>query len=214
MKRHGQVVLSGVLAAACIALTFGHSSLLIPPSRNAVDRVLPPWRGGSHGDGTFGPDAWGCNCINATTSLGQVPCDVGQSCFWFSNGCSIGCPTCDGGAGSHGGANPNTQDRCGSGAKATINDPKLRTFNRDAEAGSAADICTSRHFSTMPCHAIGLPRLPSSLRSGRSSSMRTSWSDVTTIAIYNRTPYCPMHPPSHHPSPTPPLTHSPSTHCM
>ena len=33
------------------------------------------------GDGTFGPDGWGCNCINATID-GQVPCDVGQSCFW------------------------------------------------------------------------------------------------------------------------------------
>lgn len=120
-------------------MAFGHSSLLIPPSRNSIDRLLGPWKGGSMGDGKFGPDGWGCNCINATTD-GQVPCDVGQSCFWFSNGCSIGCAECDGGAAPHPGANPNTVDRCNSGAVATINDPKYRTYNREAIAGSAADI--------------------------------------------------------------------------
>ena len=41
-----------------------------------------------------------------------------------SNGCSIGCAECDGGAAPHPGANPNTVDRCNSGAVATINDPK------------------------------------------------------------------------------------------
>lgn len=115
-----------------------HSSLLVPPSRNAVDRSLPSWSNGSWGDGAFGPDSWGCNCINATAGGGQVRCDVGQSCFYFSNGCGIGCPKCDGGA--QFGANPNTVDRCGSGAVSTINDPKFRTYNRDAPAGSAADI--------------------------------------------------------------------------
>jgi len=114
--------------------------LLFPPSRNAIDKTLPPWSNGSFGDGAFGPDDFGCNCVNATRGGGEVPCQVGQSCFWFSNGCSIGCATCDGGAAPHGGANPNTVDRCGSGAKATINDPKLRTFNREAAAGSPADI--------------------------------------------------------------------------
>ena len=40
---------------------------------------------------------------------------------------------------SQGGANPNGKDRCGNGMKATINDPKYRTLNRNATAGSAAD---------------------------------------------------------------------------
>ena len=62
--------------ALCYAALFGgaagHSSLLVPPSRNAVDKALPPWRNGSFGPGAFGDDAWGCNCVNATTG-GQVP---------------------------------------------------------------------------------------------------------------------------------------------
>ena len=122
---------------AALPAARAHSSLLFPPSRNAVDRSLAPWRGGSHGDGKFGPDDWGCNCVNGTSS-GPTACDAGQSCFWFSNGCSIGCAACDGGNAS--GTNPNTRDRCSSGAKATINAPELRTYNRDAPAGSAADI--------------------------------------------------------------------------
>merc|ERR1712066_332028 len=52
-------------------------------------------------------------------------------------GCTIGCKECDGG--DKGSANPNKQDRCGSGMKATINDPKQRTVNREAAAGSEAD---------------------------------------------------------------------------
>ena len=29
---------------------------------------------------------WGCNCTNGT-----APCMIGQTCLWFSEGCSIGC---------------------------------------------------------------------------------------------------------------------------
>jgi hypothetical protein len=114
----------------------GHSSLLIPPARNAVDRDLSPWSNGSFGHGRFGDDSWGCNCINATVE-GLVPCEVGQSCFWFSNGCSIGCEKCDGGNSS--GTNPNTRDRCDSGAKATLN-PELRTYNKHTVPGSVEDV--------------------------------------------------------------------------
>lgn len=118
------------------AVVEGHSSLLIPPARNAVDRDLLPWVNGSFGHGKFGDDSWGCNCVNATTG-GPVACEVGQSCFWFSNGCSIGCDKCDGGNSS--GTNPNTRDRCGSGAKATLN-PDLRTYNKHTVPGSAEDV--------------------------------------------------------------------------
>lgn len=102
-----------------------------------------------------GTDGWGCNCANGTQ-----PCDVGQSCLWFSDGCSIGCEACDGTnpvphhctahsrCGNAGlGGNPNTRDRCNSGLNATgdraqcqsetdvtlcclVCDPALRTYNQ------------------------------------------------------------------------------------
>jgi hypothetical protein len=55
--------------------------------------------------------------------------------MWFSQGATIGCGRPDGGP-----SNPNARDRCGSGTKATINDPALRTVNVRAAAGSAADV--------------------------------------------------------------------------
>ena len=38
-----------------------------------------------------------CSCSNGTEA-----CDVGQSCFWFSSGCTIGCEKCDGNGGRPG----------------------------------------------------------------------------------------------------------------
>ena len=55
----------------------------------------------------------------------------------MSVGCTIGCEECDGGAA--GVTNPGNKDRCNSGAKATLNDPLLRTMNRQAVAGSPED---------------------------------------------------------------------------
>ena len=60
---------------------------------------------------------------------------MGQSCLWFSDGCSIGCKKCDGQGG-----NPNTRDRCNSGKNATICDPRLRTYNQDAPCNTDADV--------------------------------------------------------------------------
>ena len=134
-----------LLAAAGVA----HMSLVVPgPARNAVDRALANWSHGKwypywahcddphpdsqHPSGCIPPgtDGWGCNCANGTEA-----CDVGQSCLWFSDGCSIGCAQCDGLAG-----NPNTEDRCGAGMNATVCDPALRTYNQDAPCNTAADI--------------------------------------------------------------------------
>lgn len=64
----------------------------------------------------------------------------GQACFWFSNGCSIGCEECDGttrGPGVH--SNKTDFDICGKRYNATVCDPKLRTVNTDAECGSDKD---------------------------------------------------------------------------
>ena len=105
-----------------------HSSLLFPPSRNSIDKLLAPWANGSFGHDQY-PDGWGCDCVNGT-----APCEVGQSCYWFSQGCTIGCARC-----VDVGANPNTEDLCNSSTPATVNAPEHRTFNRDVEAGSEED---------------------------------------------------------------------------
>merc|ERR1712166_72097 len=92
-------------------LALAHMSLILPPSRNAIDRKLPLWSDGkwwpyqpncTHPNPKWNPqipsgcvpsgtDGWGCNCANSTHK-----CDVGQSCLWFNDGCSIGCKKCDG----------------------------------------------------------------------------------------------------------------------
>jgi hypothetical protein len=121
-----------LVALALVASVSAHSNLIYPKPRNAIDSLLPEWSGGKS------PYVWQphgnapCACRNGT----EV-CESAQTCLWFSVGCSIGCKECDGGA--QGGANPNMKDRCGGGMKATINDPRLRTINRDAVAGSDAD---------------------------------------------------------------------------
>ena len=124
----------------------GHGSLVFPPVRNAIDKSLPQWLGGYPTVPDFpGTGRWGlpnetcgtrppscqegCSCSNGTSA-----CDVGQSCFWFSSGCTIGCDKCDGD-----GRRDGTSCRCGKCANATLNNPKWRTGNRKAPAGSAQD---------------------------------------------------------------------------
>jgi len=129
----------GLVVAGTAAVVLGHSSLVSPFARNSVDRDLPEWKDGHFGDAlhcahpaheTRDGICWGCNCTNGTS-----PCNVGQTCVYFSQGCSIGCTTCDGLE-----ANPNTKDRCNSGKKPTNNDPKYRTYNRGVPAMSPGDV--------------------------------------------------------------------------
>ena len=84
------IMLKIALPAAFVALVAGHGSMIIPVSRNAVDAELPAWANGKHPEtGTIEP--YTCACVNGTT-----PCSSGQGCFWFSQGCNIGCDTCTG----------------------------------------------------------------------------------------------------------------------
>ena len=145
-----------LLLLSSSSLAAAHMSLVVPFSRNAVDKADPRWSGGkwypyqptcAHPKATKpgepgwnsqipsgcippGTDGWGCNCGNGTGI-----CNVGQSCLWFSQGTTIGCKNATGGP-----SNPNTKSFCGSTMAATLNDPELRTYNRKAAAGSAADI--------------------------------------------------------------------------
>jgi len=126
----------GILALVVLLdLATAHSSLIKPKPRNAIDSELPEWENGS------APYMWVPNIGNAGAPCacrnGTDVCAPAQTCLWFSVGCTIGCKECDGG--DKGSANPNRVDRCGSGMKATNNDPKHRTLNRNVEAGSEED---------------------------------------------------------------------------
>merc|ERR1712086_162528 len=89
--------------------------MVTPLSRNAIDAVV------------------GVNTQRCSNITGDK-CHNGQASFWYSQGCFIGCPTCDHMSGRR------QTDLCGNGMKATINDPKYRSVNRNATAGSPEDI--------------------------------------------------------------------------
>jgi len=110
-----------------------------PPSRATVEVALP-WFDRTAAPDLAPNDTRSCVCANSTPGTRTGPteglggCDNAQACFWFSQGCSIGCDTCDGVNGRK------QSDLCGKGMVATINDPRLRTTNRYAEAQSDYDI--------------------------------------------------------------------------
>ena len=55
----------------------GHGAIVSPRSRNSIDYLA----------GISGVD----DCRNLT----GAPCENGQAAHWYSQGCFIGCPTCD-----------------------------------------------------------------------------------------------------------------------
>ena len=141
-----------LLLSGLVAVASAHSSLIYPKPRNAIDSSLPEWSGGKapyRWPGGAGVDDYPCACVNGTHA-----CESAQTCLWMSVGCSLGCQECDGG--DKGSTNPNNMDRCGSGAKATINDPKHRTVNIFAEAGTAED-WTRYNPWRAPGSAVSLP---------------------------------------------------------
>lgn len=101
--------------ATLIAGTAGHGAMVTPRSRNSVDYL---------------EDVNTQRCSNITGGL----CHNGQASFWYSQGCFIGCPTCDNESGRR------QVDLCGLGKKQTLTDPKYWSVNRDAKPFSAEDI--------------------------------------------------------------------------
>jgi len=80
-------------AASAIPIAAGHGALYIPQPRNAMDYVLPEFE-----NGKAPLEACTCNNGNGDPKNG---CDLGlrgpgdgQSCLWWSQGCSIGCEKC------------------------------------------------------------------------------------------------------------------------
>lgn len=99
-----------LLAASLSSVVDGHGAMVSPLSRNAI----------------------GSEQVNRCANGMNV--HDGQSCYWYSQGCFIGCPTCDSKSGRV------NVDLCGLGKLATNNDPFTRTVNRNATAGSKYDI--------------------------------------------------------------------------
>jgi hypothetical protein len=107
---------------------------------------LAPWNGAvpSHPPSVESDTGW---CPVAGPD-GKPSGQNGQSCFWFSNGCAIGCSACDG---TSRGPIPSSRnplnvrkfnwcpDGTNSTAKATICDKALRTVNRGVDCGAADD---------------------------------------------------------------------------
>jgi len=116
----GHTLLNVFVALGALALCNGHGAIVLPRSRNAVDH-----------DASFKwhPAQAPCTCSNGTEG-----CSNGQACYWYNQGCFIGCPTCDNLSGRA------QYDICHMGKNATLNDPQLRTVNRRSPAGSALDI--------------------------------------------------------------------------
>jgi len=73
-----------------------HGSLFIPTPRNSEDMTLPPFKGGKSpqtpctcSNGYGGKDAPKKGCDQGLRASAG-----GQSCLWWSQGCSIGCEKC------------------------------------------------------------------------------------------------------------------------
>ena len=120
--------------ATTLSFVAGHASMIMPPTRNAIDSTLPGWSDGKHPE-TGWIEPYDCACTNGT----EAACNSGQSCFWFSQGCTVGCKTCDG----QGQRYP-SWDHC-PGTPSPAKDPfyldkKYWTANQDATPGSFADI--------------------------------------------------------------------------
>jgi hypothetical protein len=125
------------LATMCALLSAAsaHASVIMPPSRNAIDSEPgTPWTGDHHSNspatGWLMP--YGTGCTNGTSQ-----CKSGQAAFWFSQGCGIGCKVCNG----NGSRIPNA-DHCPDLPKPPANetlDPQYRTTNQHTVAGSRED---------------------------------------------------------------------------
>lgn len=120
--------------ATLAATVHGHASMIMPPTRNAIDSTLPGWDDGKHPE-TGWIEPYNCACTNGS----EADCNSGQSCFWFSQGCTVGCKKCDG----QGQRYP-SWDHC-PGTPSPAKNPnylpkKYWTANHNATPGSMDDI--------------------------------------------------------------------------
>eukprot|EP00964_Phaeocystis_antarctica_P099999 scaffold65733_cov60-Phaeocystis_antarctica.AAC.3 len=150
--------------AAWLAAASAHSAMTIPKPRNAIDSDEQPWGGAVPHPLPFEP--WCPIPSKAAVDDRNLTGSNGQACFWFSNGCAIGCDSCDGSTRGPVGHFNCTEDECtptpgrpdmrhlaaqapicgasanpalGRSMNATICDPAQRTVNTRAACGSKDD---------------------------------------------------------------------------
>eukprot|EP01052_Picozoa_sp_SAG31_P023075 SAG31_NODE_1873_length_7024_cov_10.615018_2_plen_112_part_00 len=84
-----QVLLSAAVALACLPThTDAHGMMVQPRPRQARDASLPQFANGS-----WPADTDGCDCANPKGGChASTERRSGQSCLWFSQGCTIHCP--------------------------------------------------------------------------------------------------------------------------
>ena len=127
------MIAKAALLLACAGVAHGHASVIMPPTRNAIDGYMPgtPWSGGRHP-----PTGW-IMPYEGTCTNGTSACNSGQSMFWFNNGCTIGCEACDGN-----GARVPNRDACPGRPKPAAElmiAPEYRTTNQHSAFGSEQD---------------------------------------------------------------------------
>merc|ERR1719326_808501 len=152
---------------APLAVANAHSAMTIPRPRESVDSREKPWGGPVPHPLPFEPWCPFPSLAAAGHDDRNLTGSNGQACFWFSNGCAIGCDACDGSTrGPIPSFNCNLTDCvptgkpiefgpkapiCGSKAmNATLCDPQLRTVNTAAKCGAPDD-----YFFFSPWRAPG-----------------------------------------------------------
>jgi len=164
------IMIRAFLCSLLPAMTLAHSAMTIPQPRNAIDSDQKPWGGAVPHPLPFEP--W-CP-IPSKTAVGSDDRNLtgsnGQACFWFSNGCAIGCEECDGSTRgpipsftcTNVSCTPVPGHKIQFGPKApicsktqgsmepTICDPDLRTVNTAADCGGPDDF-----FQYSPWRAPG-----------------------------------------------------------
>lgn len=128
-----------------VTVVNGHGAVTSPRPRNAIDSSLAPWNGGIPKPYNTQPfDPW-CPFPSATgdQSNSNISGANGQACFYFSNGCTIGCEVCDGVTRAPLPNNWSPRKKspaCANPGKATNCAFETRTVNAQAKCGSEQDV--------------------------------------------------------------------------
>ena len=88
-----------LLVAGWLRSVAAHGAVTHPKPRQAIDGSLAPWNGSVPDPVPFDTPNWCAHESAVSTDWRNLSGSNGQACFWFSNGCDIGCDKCDGDTG-------------------------------------------------------------------------------------------------------------------